>query len=156
MQKNTIRSLLKIPEYKVTHIFEKEKELWIWLEPYKRKKFICSNCGTEHKTGFHGWTVVIVEDLSICGYHVFLKVAKRRYQCQWDDHIHNEEVPWIKKWGRVTRRFGENVYHLTAITTNQEVGWYLGLDDERVYRIDREMLQEKAKEKLNPVPTGIG
>lgn len=155
MQKNTIRSLLKIPEYKVTHIFEKEKELWIWLEPYKRKKFICSNCGTEHKTGFHGWTAVIVEDLSICGYRVFLKVAKRRYQCQWDGHIYNEEVPWIKKWGRITRRFGENVYHLTAITTNQEAGWYLGLDDERVYRIDREMLQEKAKEKLNPVPTGI-
>jgi transposase len=42
---------------------------------------------------------------------------------------------------------------LTSITTNQEAGWYLGMDDEAVYRIDKEVLEEKAKEKLNPPPS---
>ena len=41
---------------------------------------------------------------------------------------------------------------LTAITTNTEAGWFLGLDDEVVYRIDRAILQEKADDLLTPVP----
>jgi transposase len=64
-------------------------------------------------------------------------------------------VPWVKKWGRVTKRFAERVNRLTAITTNQEAGWFLGLDDEVVYRIDKEMLEEKAREKLIPPPAAI-
>jgi transposase len=53
---------------------------------------------------------------------------------------------------RNTRRFSEHVYRLTSITTNKEAGWFLGIDDERVYRIDRTMLEELEKEKLNPIP----
>ncbi len=33
---------------------------------------------------------------------------------------------------RVTRAFSEYITRLTAITTNKEAGWYLGLDDEKV------------------------
>jgi len=54
--------------------------------------------------------------------------------------------------GRFTRRFAEQVYRLTSITTNAEAGWFLNLDDEVVYRIDRSMLEELAREKLTPVP----
>ena len=86
---------------------------------------------------------------------VYLHVVKRRYRCPQDDRIHIEEIPWIKKWGRVTKRFAERVNRLTAITTNQEAGWFLGLDDEVVYRIDKEMLEEKAREKLMPPPAAI-
>ncbi|MDI6690210.1 MAG: transposase [Actinomycetota bacterium] len=44
-------------------------------------------------------------------------------------------------------------YHSSkAITTNGEAGWYLGLDDEKVYRIDKAILEEQAKEKLSPPP----
>ncbi len=53
---------------------------------------------------------------------------------------------------RFTRRFAEQVYRLTSITTNAEAGWFLNLDDEVVYRIDRSMLEELAREKLSPVP----
>jgi transposase len=44
------------------------------------------------------------------------------------------------------------VYRLTTITTNTEAGWFLGLDDEVVYRIDRAILQEKADDLLVPTP----
>ena len=56
---------------------------------------------------------------------------------------------WV---GRNTKRFSEHVYRLTSITTNKEAGWFLGIDDERVYRIDRAMLENLAKEKLDPIP----
>jgi transposase len=67
-----------------------------------------------------------------------------------DGKIRVEELAWIR--GRFTRRFAEQVYRLTAITTNQEAGWYLELDDETVYRIDRTMLEELALLKLDPTP----
>ncbi len=88
-------------------------------------------------------------DLPISGRKIYLYVLRRRYRCPKDGRTHVEEIAWIKKWFRVTTRFAQQVNRLTAITTNQEAGWYLGLDDEVVYRIDREMLEEQAKEKLN-------
>ena len=63
-------------------------------------------------------------------------------------------VGWVKK-SRHTERFTEEVYRLTAITTNQEAGWYLGRDDEVVYRIDKATLEEKAKTYLEPVPEAV-
>ena len=52
-----------------------------------------------------------------------------------------------------TARFAEQVYRFTSITTNQGAGWFLGLGDETVYRIDKRRLEEPALEKLDPVPT---
>ncbi|MFH1449903.1 MAG: hypothetical protein ABIG09_05820, partial [bacterium] len=66
-----------------------------------------------------------------------------------------EEITWLKKWSRVTKRFAEQVNRLTAITTNQEAGWFLGLDDETVYRIDKEMLEAQYNAKLIPAPAAI-
>jgi transposase len=52
----------------------------------------------------------------------------------------------------VTVRYAEEVFRLTSITTNVEAGWYLGHDDEKVYRIDKGILKEKAAQILDPTP----
>jgi len=156
MQAYSIRRWLNIPQYKITEIIsENDKGIHIRLEPYQRKAFVCSGCGEVHKIGYHGIEESVVEDLALIERRVYLHVVKRRYRCPQDNRIHIEEVPWVKKWGRVTNRFAERVNRLTAITTNQEAGWFLGLDDEVVYRIDKEMLEEKAREKLMPPPAAI-
>ena len=157
MQAYSIRKWLNIPQYKITRIIrEDDKGIHIRVEPYKRKAFVCSGCGEVHKKiGYHGVEESVVEDLALFEKRVYLHVVKRRYKCPQDNRIHIEEVPWVKKWGRVTKRFAEKVNRLTTITTNQEAGWFLGLDDEVVYRIDKEMLEEKAKEKLIPPPAAI-
>ena len=50
-----IKKRLNIPEYKITEIIsENETEIYLRLEPYKRKPFICSGCELVHKTGYHG------------------------------------------------------------------------------------------------------
>jgi len=43
--------------------------------------------------------------------------------------------------GGVATRLVENIYRLTSITTNKEAGWYSGLGDEAVYRVQREYLR---------------
>jgi len=90
----------------------------------------------------------MIEDLPISGKRVFLHVPRRKVRCLEDGTIRVEEIVWIRK--RFSLRFADQVYRLTAIATNQEAGWYLGLDDEAVYRIDKSMLEELAQEKLNP------
>lgn len=152
----TIKKLLNIPEYKVTEIISASpKEIHIRLEAYKRKKAICSGCGKVHEVGYHSAKEVVVEDLPISQKRVYLHVRKRRYRCSEDGRIRTEEIAWFKLRARVTNRFAEYVSRLTAITTNQEAGWFLGLNDEMVYRIDKEILEEKAKEKLDPPPAGV-
>ena len=150
----SITKALDIQGYKIKKIEEQTgNKLHILIEPYKRRLSNCSNCGKIHKKGFHGSTKVIVRDLPLFNKKVFLHVLKRRWNCPEDGRIYNESIPWLKKHSRVTNRFAETVNRLTAITTNQEAGWFFDLDDETVYRIDKECLEEKAKDRLNPVPT---
>ena len=108
----------------------------------------CSGCGAVH-TSIHSRGQMRVEDVSSHGRRVFLYLEKRKCRCP-DGGIHVEYLPWLH--GRFTRRFAEQVYRLTTITTNTEAGWFLGLDDEVVYRIDRAILQEKADDLLVPTP----
>jgi transposase len=109
---------------------------------------VCSFCGAAH-TSIHSKGQLCVEDLPILGRRVFLYLEKRKCRCP-DGGIHVEHLPWLH--GRFTRRFAEQVNRLTAITTNTEAGWFLELDDEVVYRIDRAILQEKADDLLAPTP----
>jgi len=156
MRRYSIKKRLNIPEYKITDILlETEKEIRIKIEPYKRKRFICSGCGKVHKIGQHGLEEAIAEDLPIFEKRVYLHIVKRRYKCPADKSTRVEEITWLKKWSRVTKRFAEQVNRLTAITTNQEAGWFLGLDDEAVYRIDKEMLEARYNAKLVPPPAAI-
>ena len=111
---------------------------------------VCSGCGSVHEGGIHDKCMITLEDLPISGKRVFLHIPRRKVCCIEDGTIRVEEIGWIQK--RFSLRFAEQVYRLTAITTNQEAGWYLGLDDETVYRIDKYMLEKLAEEKLDPPP----
>jgi transposase len=156
MRRYSIRKRLNIPEYKITDILsETDKEIHIKIEPYKKKRFICSGCGQVHKIGQHGIEESTVEDLPLFEKRVYLHIIKRRYKCPADKSTRIEEIPWLKKWSRVTKRFAGQVNRLTAITTNQEAGWFFGLDDETVYRIDKETLEEQYNAKLVPPPAAI-
>jgi transposase len=122
------------------------------MRPKKNLVAVCSFCGESHSKGFHSTVIVIAEDQPIIGRRLFLHIKKRKHRCPKDGKIHVEHTPWLKLFSRITDRYAKQISRLTAITTNQEAGWYLGLDDEVVYRIDKRYLEEQAREKLDPVP----
>ncbi len=155
MHLNTIKKILNLPGFKVISLEEGEGEYHIYLEKDKRFASICSFCKTVHFKGYHSSKATIVEDLPISGHRVFLHLFKELSRCPLDNRIHVEFIDWLASKPKVTQRFEEQVYRLTSITTNQEAGWYLGLDDEKVYRIDKSVLERKALEKLTPVPAAI-
>jgi hypothetical protein len=81
-------------------------------------------------TVVHSRGQVLVEDQPISGRRVFLYLSKRKIRCS-DGRIRVEDLPWLR--GRFTRRFAEQVFRLTSIVTNDEAGWFLGLDDKVVH-----------------------
>ncbi|HHT9130567.1 MAG TPA: ISL3 family transposase [Candidatus Brocadiaceae bacterium] len=150
MQLNTITELLRIPGYKVTHMIScRKSRIEFLLEREEEKASVCSGCGKVHNTGVHSEGKVLVEDLPISGKRVYLQVPKRKSVCLEDGSIRGEELEWVR--GRFTKRFVEHVYRLTSITTNQEAGWFLGIDDETVYRLDKGMLEELSLEKVEKI-----
>ena len=150
MHLDTITELLNLQNYKAAIAIKTEDRIYIVLERVEDTPPVCSGCGKVHGTSVHSRDVVIVEDLRMLDKRVFLTVPKRKIKCLEDNKIRVEEIPWLRD--RVTDRFAEQVYRLTSITTNQEAGWFLGLDDEKVYRIDKSKLEELALERLDPTP----
>lgn len=154
MREYSITQALSLPEYKIIEIVsETAKEIHIRLRAYKRKKAKCSGCGEYHGgQKIHSSKEVIVEDLRLFEKRVYLHVIKRRYQCEKDGRIYVEVIEWLKPRCRVTNRLAKEIYRLTSITTNQEAGWYLGINDERIYRTDKAVLEDLFKKRLVPTP----
>jgi transposase len=152
MQLETITELLNIPNFKVSHLIRNDQtSLYFLLKPIEETLPVCSGCGSGYPLNrVHQTGQVVVEDLALAGKRVFLYLPKRKVICMEDGRSRVEEFEWLR--GRFTKRYADQVNRLTAITTNQEAGWYLGLDDEVVYRIDRRNLEALALEKLDPVP----
>src|SRR3989339_504224 len=131
MRNYSITRALDLPEYKIAAFSEEpDSTLYITVEPYKRKRFVCINCGQEHPVHIHSWKITPAEDVRLFEKRVFLLVKKRRVICPRDGNPHVEAIEWLKPRARTTKRFAAQVGRLTAITTNQEAGWFLGLDDE--------------------------
>ncbi len=126
------------------------KEIHVRIEAEEGHPAICSECGEVHREGYHSSKKMVAEGLRLGERRLFLHIVKRRYRCRKVKGIRTEEILWIEIGSRVTKTFAKEVNRLTAITTNEEAGWYLGLDDEKVYRMDKAILEEQAKEKLNP------
>jgi transposase len=155
MRNNSIRGLLKIPGYKIKEVIEKtETGIHIRIAAHKRNQGLCSGCGRRHG-GLHSVQEMVAEDVRLGERRVFLYIPKRRYKCPEDGRIHTEEIEWIELGARVTKAFGRQVNRLTSITTNQEAGWFLGLNDEQVYRIDKAMLEALFKKRLVPTPVSV-
>jgi len=154
MQLKTITELLNLPNFQVVEVLEhNETSIHFYIDLIEPVAPVCSGCGAIHHSSIHSVGGIMVEDLALSGKRVFLYVPKRKTRCPKDGKIRVEQFSWLR--GRFTTRFAEQVYRLTSITTNTEAGWYLNLDDETVYRIDRGILEELARERLSPVPVPL-
>jgi transposase len=157
MRNYSITQALGLPEYKILDILsDTDEEIHIRIRAYKHKKAKCSGCGEYHNTKkAHSTKEIIVEDLRMFGKRVYLHVIKRRYRCLKDERLYVELIDWLKPRCRVTNRLAKEIYRLTSIATNQEAGWYLGMNDEKVYRIDKAMLEKLAEQYLKPTPASL-
>lgn len=150
MHLDTLTEILGISNYKVQSIiFKIDKRIGLYLVPCNEIDPQCSGCGKRH-SNVQSTETVSVDDLRLSERKVYVVFEKRKTRCPHDGSIRVEKLDWLE--GRVTKRYAEDVFKLTSITTNTEAAWYLGSDDEKVYRIDKRILEEQAKKKLEPIP----
>jgi len=108
-----------------------DEEIHVRVEPHKREAVICGDCGGIHDKGYHGSDEVVVEDLSLGKRRLYLHVIKRKNSGPKTGRKATEGMAWLDKWKRVTRRFAIQINRWTSLTTNQEAGWFLGMNDEK-------------------------
>ncbi|MFT7538683.1 MAG: transposase [Lysobacterales bacterium] len=102
---------------------------------------------------YHSSQIVVAEGLSLGKRRLYLHILKRKYKNAETKVIETQEITWIEKGTRVTKELAKQVYRVTSITTNTEAGCFLGMYDQKVYRVDKERLQKLSDEKLNPTPS---
>lgn len=105
----------------------------------------CSGCG-EQVMHIHDVQKRWVRDLPILDARTWLRVPRVRVACpRCGPKV--EQLSWLDRYRRATRRLAESVTRLCHVLPIQQVANYFGLDWKTVKAIDKAHLQEK----LGPV-----
>lgn len=117
-----------------------QEEIWIELIPRGDRVKQCSGCG-QQVTETHDSEERWVRDLSILGTATWLCVHRCRVKCpQCGPKL--EQLDWLARYSRVTRRLAESVARLCRVLPIKHVAEYFGLHWNTVKRIDKAYLQE--------------
>lgn len=124
---------------------EEGDRILVRLKMALKREMRCSGCG-EFGTQLHDVQEREVRDLPILGAATRLIVPRRRVLClRCGPKL--EELPWLGRYERVTRRLAESVARLCAILPLKHVAGFYGLDWKTVKAIDKRHLSER----LGPV-----
>ncbi len=114
----------------------------IYMNPDKRYRPICHDCGrparTVHSQGHHR----LIRDLSMAKADVWLQVEYRKVWCDQCQGVRVEELSFAKSSQRITDRMRRYIYCLCQEMTITKVANHLGLNPKTVKQIDKEYLEE--------------
>ncbi len=115
-------------------------QVWIELRPDPRRAGVCSGCG-QPAAPVHDHQERWVRDLPILEAQCYLRVQRRRVLCP---HCGPklEQLSWLDRYARVTRRLAQNVARLCALLPIKHVAQFYGLHWSTVKEIDKQHLQE--------------
>jgi len=115
-------------------------QAWIELFPLRRQGMICSGCGKSvHQV--HDITERWVRDLPILEAQTQLLVHRRRVLCpRCGPKL--EQLSWLGRYDRVTRRLAHSVARLCSVLPVKHVAAFFGLNAKTVKQIEKEHLQE--------------
>ena len=115
-------------------------QVWIELLPDPAHPMVCSGC-KQVVAQVHETTRRRVRDLPILGAQTHLLVHRRRVLCPaCGPKI--EDLPWLGRYQRGTRRLAESVARLSKVLPVKHVAEFFGLNRKTVKRIDKAYLQE--------------
>jgi transposase len=104
-----IKELIGFEDVLVTNVENFGEEIHISME-IPRKIHICPNCGYETDI-IHDYRKQKIKDLPTRHMNTFLYLRKRRYKCPLCNKKFSENVPFLPKYYRVTRRLIESIIY---------------------------------------------
>lgn len=117
------------------------KRLEVQLAPAENLTACCSGCGRA-VTRIHETIIRTVRDLPILDAQTWLLVPRRRLLCS---HCGPslEQLSWLDRYARVTRRLAESVARLCRVLTVKHVADFFGLSWDQVKEIDKRALRDQ-------------
>lgn len=113
----------------------------VWIELIRAgPPFICSGCARSFNRG-HDWEERRVRDLPILDAETHIHLQRFRVDCPDCGRV-AEQLPWLAKHARETRRLTESVARLCQIASIKHVAEFYGLSWDTVKRIDKAYLAE--------------
>lgn len=119
-------------------------EVWIELHPVEDAAMRCSGC-RKAVNQVHETTERWVKDLPILDAETWLLVHRRRVACgRCGPKL--EELSWLDRYSRVTRRLAESVARLCQVLPVKHVADFYGLGWDTVKSIDKAYLSQSLGE----------
>ena len=120
--------------YRLGTVGRVKGEVWIELVPESRRTMVCSGCG-DLVSDLHDHVERWVRDLPILGSATWLLVHRCRVRCpRCGPKL--EQLPWLDRYARVTRRLAESVSRLCAVLPIKHVAAFFDLGWHAVKAID--------------------
>ena len=133
---------------------EERPEIWVELFPDRTRPMSCSGCSQEVDS-IHDWTERWIRDLPAWGADTRLLVHVRRVKCA-RCHTAMEEIPWLSRYARVTKRLAISVARLCRVAPIQHVAEHFGLSWDQVKGIHKGYLREHLGEPDLSTVTTLG
>lgn len=118
-----------------------QAEVWIELLPLKRRRMRCSGCG-KLVSKVHDIEERWIRDLPLLDTATWLLVWRRRVRCP-DCGAKLEELPWVGRYSRVTKRLAESIGRLCEVASIKHVASFFGMSWWAVKAVDKQYLAEK-------------
>lgn len=115
---------------------------------------ICSHCGA-HAPDVHETVLRTVRDLPMGGLSVFLSIAVRRLRCLSCCRCCTQQIGWLDRHARVSRRLAQFVAHWSEKLPIAHVCELTGLHWGTVHQIHRQALELKVAALPPPQPTRL-
>ena len=115
-------------------------QVWIELSAEPSRPLLCSGCGRT-VSQIHDCRLREIRDLPILEAQSHLRVFRRRVLCP---HCGPklEQLPWLDRYARVTKRLAESIAWLCGLLPIKHVAQYYGLHWETVKQIHKQYLHE--------------
>jgi transposase len=115
------------------------REAWIELQPDPGREKRCSGCN-ELVDGVHEYQERWIQDLPVWGADTWLLVYRCRLACpRCGPKL--EQLDWVDRYARVTRRLADSVARLCQVLPIKHVAEHYGLGWETVKAIDKASLE---------------
>lgn len=147
MELKLLTKLLNLQEVEVKNIIYKDTEIFLTIEQMSYP--VCPKCGQEYLEAPKDSRIQVIEDLSVFDKRCFLEIRKYRIDCSCG-YRGTERIDWLDRYGRETRRYQNRIYKFCKRMTCIDVSRLFDISKHKVYRIDKEGIEEELK-KQKPI-----
>lgn len=135
--------LINLPKVRVRNVVKETPETFLILECIEEEA-TCPHCGSKTDK-IHQTRTKIIRDLAISGQMVYLNIPKRQFYCETCQKHFTEELEFVERGRRFTKRYENYVYERVIASNVEQVRREEDLTWDQVNRIHQHQYEIQKK-----------